>query len=284
MEIRCNPGPIWRIQGNEGSDPGKNMQVRTVSLIAVAILLCAPTAAGAWDLQCKYSAQRELALDTSGVERVELVARAGDLAVRPGSGNQLRAEGKACASSEDYLAQTQLRSQRQGSVLQVFVQVPEQMSGIGMFYATLDLEVELPASLPITITDTSGDMVLERVRVVSITDSSGDIRANDLPGEVEINDSSGDLEVTGAKGTVSITDSSGDIRVSDAHSVLVRTDSSGDMRFEHIAGDVRIEQDSSGDISVTDIGGNFVVVADSSGAIRVADVKGSVSLPANKRN
>ncbi len=263
---------------------GTSMRSRTISLVVMVGLLFAASAAGAWDLQCKYSAQRELALDTSGVERVELVARAGDLAVRPGSGNQLRAEGKACASSEDYLAQTQLRSQRQGSVLQVFVQVPEQMSGIGMFYATLDLEVELPASLPITITDTSGDMVLERVHVVSITDSSGDIRANDLPGEVEINDSSGDLEVTGAKGTVSITDSSGDIRVSDAHSVLVRTDSSGDMRFEHITGDVRIEQDSSGDISVTDIGGNFMVVADSSGAIRVADVKGSVSLPANKRD
>jgi hypothetical protein len=264
--------------------PGKTMQARSSSFIALVMLLCAPAAAGAWDLNCKYSAERELAVDTAGIQRVELVARAGDLVVRPGSGSTLSAAGKACASSEEYLADTQLRSERNGSVLQVFVQVPEKMAGIGMFYATLDLEVALPPSIPVAITDTSGDMVLEGVRVVSITDSSGDVRANGLPGDVEINDSSGDLEVTDARGAVNITDSSGDIRVTNAESVLIRTDSSGDIRLERIARDVLIEQDSSGDIRVTDVGGNLEVAADSSGTIQVAEVKGSVSLPANKRD
>jgi hypothetical protein len=48
-------------------------------------------------------------------------------------------------------------------VLQVQVQVPEDMQGIGIYYASLDLNVALPATLPVEITDSSGDIRIEQV-------------------------------------------------------------------------------------------------------------------------
>ena len=96
------------------------------------------------------------------------MARAGDLTVRPASGSTLAAMGRACASNADFLEQTQLHVRRQGDVVQVHVQVPDEMKGLGLLYASLDLIVSVPRDLPVEITDSSGDMTLESVRVVKI--------------------------------------------------------------------------------------------------------------------
>jgi DUF4097 and DUF4098 domain-containing protein YvlB len=167
----------------------------------------------------------------------------------------LSASGRACASNEKYLEQTQVKLRREGNVLQVQVQVPEDMQGIGIFYASLDLNVALPATLPVEITDSSGDMTLEGVRVTRVLDSSGDILAKGLAGDVEIEDSSGDISVLDQAGALRIADSSGDIVVRGAREVLIPRDSSGDIRIEQISGSVRIEQDSSGQVRVSSVQG-----------------------------
>lgn len=254
------------------------MTPNAVRLLAVVVLLALPVPAFAWD-DCKFSADRKAGIDTTGAERVEILARAGDLAVRTGPGPGLGAAGRACASSQAFLDQTQLRVRREGAVIRVEVQVPEKMSGIGMFYASLDLQVQVPAGLAVEVTDSSGDMTLDGARVVRITDSSGDMLARGLPADVEINDSSGDIRIEDAAGAVRIDDSSGDIVIRGAKSVHIPRDSSGDMSIERIAGDVIIDQDSSGDVNVSEVGGNLELRADGSGQVRVAGVKGTVRLP-----
>jgi hypothetical protein len=250
--------------------------LRIAALLALLVL---PLTALAWDVDCKFSADRKGSLDTTGAERVEIMARAGDLEVRPASGATLAAVGRACASSQEFLDQTQLHVRRQGNVVQVHVQVPGEMKGLGMLYASLDLGVAVPAGLPVELTDSSGDVTLERVRVTRVLDSSGDLLARGLTGDVEIQDSSGDIRVEDAAGTVRIDDSSGDIVIRGARAVHVPMDSSGDIEIERVAGDVRIDRDSSGDIAVSDVGGNVEVLADGSGQVRVAGVKGTVRLP-----
>ena len=168
-------------------------------LLAALALLAAPLSALAWD-DCKHAAERSGSIDTTGAERVEIVARSGDLAVRLAPSATLSASGRACASRQSFLDETQLRVRRRGSVIEVAVQVPEEMSGIGIFYAYLDLTVQVPAGLPVVVTDSSGDVLVEGVRVVRINDSSGDVVARHLPGDVEIEDSSGDLRVEDVKG------------------------------------------------------------------------------------
>jgi hypothetical protein len=247
-------------------------------LVAAVALLALPITAFAWN-DCKFSAERKGGVDTTGAERVEILARAGDLTVRPASGSALGAAGRACASRQEFLDETQLHVKRAGNVIQVHVQTPEKMSGIGTFYAFLDLQVVVPEGLPVEITDSSGDMSLDGVRVVRVTDSSGDIVARHLPADVEIDDSSGDIRVEDAAGAVRVTDSSGDIVIRGATSVHIPQDSSGDMLIERIAGDVLVDRDSSGDVIVADVGGNVELRADGSGLVRVTDARGTVQLP-----
>lgn len=254
------------------------MTPTTARLIAVLVLLTLPVTAFAWD-DCKFSAERKGGIDTAGAERVEILARAGDLTVRPAAATALGAAGRACASSQALLDQTQLHVGRVGNVIQVHVQTPGNMSGIGVVYASLDLQVVVPAALPVEITDSSGDVMLDGVRVAHITDSSGDIVARGLLADVEIDDSSGDIRVEDAAGDVRITDSSGDIVIRGAASVHIPRDSSGDIGIERIAGNVVIDQDSSGDVTVSDVNGNFELLADGSGQVSVNGVKGTVRLP-----
>lgn len=254
------------------------MTHKIACLVAAVALLTLPMTAFAWD-DCKFSAERKEGIDTTGAERIEILARAGDLTVRPASGTALGAAGRACASRQEFLVETQLHVRRTDNVIQVQVQTPEKMSGIGMFYAYLDLHVVVPAGLPVEITDSSGDMSIDGVQVVRITDSSGDITAVRLPAAVEIDDSSGDVRVEDAAGAVRVADSSGDIRIRGAQSVLIPRDSSGDIDIEHVTGDVLIEQDSSGDVRVSDVGGNVALLADGSGQVQVSSVKGQVRVP-----
>ncbi|HET9692966.1 MAG TPA: hypothetical protein VFP48_01170 [Steroidobacteraceae bacterium] len=243
-----------------------------LALLAVALPV------EAWD-SCRFSAERRANLDTAGVTRVVINARAGDLDVRPAAGGTLVAQGRACVSRESYLQQTDVNVRREGDTVHVDVQVPDELVGIGIFYATLDLVVELPASLPVEITDSSGDLEARDVRVVKVTDSSGDIVLLRPQSDVEIWDSSGDTRVEGAVGRVQVRDSSGDIVVAGAREVEIPSDSSGDIRIERITGSVRIEQDSSGDIRVADVGRDFTLLGDSSGEVHVSGVKGATRMP-----
>jgi len=231
------------------------MTIRRGSMLVIAFLLASPGTAAAWGSDCKFTADRSASADMRGVERVEIFARAGELTVKPATGSTVSASGRACASSEKYLEQTQIKLRRDGNVLQVQVQVPEDMQGIGIFYASLDLTVAVPATLPVEITDSSGDMTLEGVRVTRIADSSGDILATGLPGDVEIEDSSGDISVLDQAGALRISDSSGDIVVRGAREVLIPRDSSGDIRIEQVSGSVRIDQDSSGQVKIAGVQG-----------------------------
>ena len=254
----------------------RHLPSRCLALLALLVL---PLPALAGDSDCRYGADRRASLDTAGASRVEIMARAGDLRVQPARTSTLSAGGRACASSQEFLDQTLLHVRRDGEVVRVHVQVPEEMKGIGVFYARLDLTVDVPAGLPVDVTDSSGDMTLEGVRVATVRDSSGDIEARGLVGDVAIEDSSGDIRIEDAAGVVRVTDSSGDVVIRGAGGVHVTLDSSGDIDVDRVSGNVRIDRDSSGDIRIAGVGGNVEVLADGSGEVRVTAVKGTVRLP-----
>jgi hypothetical protein len=249
-------------------------------LALVLSLAAGPVSADAWsDGDCKFQAERKVTLDVAGLEKLEVVGRGGDLKVRPVPGNTVTASGRACASTQALLANTQIRSTREGSSARVFVQVPDEPGALDDGYATLDLEVEAPMELAIEITDTSGDVDIEGVHVARITDSSGDVEARDVSGDLEVSDSSGDLTFTRINGALTVTDSSGDLEIDTAKSVRIVRDSSGDVRIVRVSGDVTIENDSSGDLVVDDVGGNVEVVTDSTGERHIEHVRGAVREP-----
>lgn len=254
----------------------------TTRLLRGSIFLSAlamATPAHAWDSGCSYSAERRASIESAGAKRVVVVARAGDLEVRPATGSVVRGTGKACASREEYLRDLQLLTRRDGDVLYLEVGAPQEMKGFGLLYAYLDLTVEVPAGLPVTIQDSSGDIEAHDVWVEKVTDSSGDMVLSGVTGDLTIADSSGDINVSRAAGRVQVQDSSGDIVIDGAREVAIPSDSSGDITIEQVAGDVRIEHDSSGDIRIADVGRNVQLLSDTSGEVKVSRVKGTVRVP-----
>jgi DUF4097 and DUF4098 domain-containing protein YvlB len=234
--------------------------------------------------ECKFEQNRSGGDDARGVEKVVLVAGAGDLDVRGSeSAKRIEAAGKACASSQALLDKIVLKTHREGSTLFIEAIMPElkDVSLFGSTYASLDLKVTLPKNLPVDTQDSSGDAVLENLASLKMLDSSGDLTVRNIPGAVDLRDSSGDIRVDHV-GAVTVQDSSGDIELENiAGNVEIPTDSSGEIDIEEVSGNVHIAQDSSGDIEVQNVKGNVSIDADSSGGISVHNVGGDFTVSAD---
>jgi len=235
--------------------------------------------AAAWEGGCDTRADRSAEIDANGVDRVEIIAAAGDLEVtgQPGA-TRIVATGKACADDEDELSQIQLRTERDGSTVRVIAEIPTMDGDV----AYLDFRVTLPEHAVVDIKDSSGDVTVRQVASLSVRDSSGDVQIDGVSGEVTLEDSSGDLSVSNVGDAHIVSDSSGDIDVTHAQSVRIDVDSSGEIVVRDVKGDVTVGGDSSGSIEVSEVGGDFTVDHDGSGDIDYVNIGGKVRIPSNK--
>lgn len=248
----------------------------TLAGVLVATLGAAAPAL-AWG-DCDRKADREASIALDGAQSIEIRARAGDLEVRSGSARSVRATGVACASKQSLLEQVQLVAERDGDTVVVEAVMP---STSGWRSAvSLDFEVVVPATVPVSITDSSGDIDVQGVTLTRLEDSSGDVLGRDLRGPLELADSSGEVRLEDVDGSVTLRDSSGDLVLRDIDgTVHVTADSSGDIEATDVTGSVIVDIDSSGDIRVSRVTGDFTVGRDSSGSVRHRDVGGRVDVP-----
>lgn len=229
-----------------------------ISATAIPLLLgggCMPLAFGD---PCRYQDTREAAVPTDGASGVRIVARAGDLRVTGHAGlTEARISGTACGSTRAALESVRLIAERRGPLLWIEADIPDAFQAQ---QRRLDLIIELPDSLPIEASDSSGDVEVSDVASLQLNDSSGDIEIAGVAGRLEIEDSSGDITVHRVEG---------DTRIDD---------SSGDMEIRAVSGTVRI-RDRSGDIEVADVKGELLVEQDGSGDVRYSNIVGQVSVP-----
>jgi hypothetical protein len=245
---------------------------------------------------CKFNVERSAGLDLTGIEKVVVLAGAGDLEVLgSATAKRIEARGKACASSQKVLDETLITVRREGNVAMVTTDMPKLDDDE---FALIDIGVALPSSLPVEVTDSSGDAEIRELKALAVQDSSGDLRVTSIAGLADVRDSSGDITIFTA-GSVRLQDSSGDISVRGVTSdvevssdssggieirdigglVHVVQDSSGDIRVSKVKGNVSVDTDSSGSITVADVGGDFTVTEDSSGGVKYENVTGRVSVP-----
>jgi DUF4097 and DUF4098 domain-containing protein YvlB len=271
------------------------------------LIALAPTTSLAWDVGCKFKADRAGGIEAGGVEKVVIRAGAGDMKV-VGRGNAVRIEarGTACAAKQELLDTTQISVRREGNVVYVETTLPQSEDDDkwgNNDYAYIDIGIALPTSIPVEALDSSGDATFEDLKALNLQDSSGDLTINRIAGMTDVSDSSGDIEIEVA-GSVRLQDSSGDIDVEDVHgdvdvaidssgdieiaqvdgSVRVAQDSPGSIRAEHVKGSVTVDSDSSGDIYAGFVGGDFTVNSDSSGSIDHESITGKVTVPKNKED
>lgn len=254
-----------------------------VPLMLIAALAIPPVAQ-AWGEECRAQEAREASVDAKGAQTLRVLARSGFLKIVGEAGlSEVVVKAKACAHDEETLKAIRLLANRTGSEVRIEVEAPKSFSGIGTFYARLDMELRVPASMAADVEDSSGETAIAGIASLRLRDSSGGIEVADVKGDVWLRDSSGEIEVRSVGSLTIDEDGSGGISVSGvAGDVRIREDGSGEIDIRDVTGSVTVDDDSSGSIAVRNVGGDFVVRADGSGSIEHEGVKGRVDIPKRK--
>jgi hypothetical protein len=250
-----------------------------------AVIAALVVATAAQREECRFEETREATVRATARDRLELIARSGSLRVegRPGV-NEVRVVGRACASSRDLLEQLVIESGRSGSGVRI--EVPELDDDFEWGfnrYATLDLEVIVPAGMAAEITDGSGEMSVRGLGASVITDGSGEIRVEELSGGLSIEDGSGAMVITGIEGDVEIEDGSGEIEIRGVTGSVTIRDGSGGIDVVDVGGSVRVPTDGSGSVDASDVEGDLTVASKGSGSVMHRNVRGTIDVPERER-
>jgi hypothetical protein len=255
------------------------MNMLATQLLRVALLSCI-CAAPTWAQECRFSSDR--GANFSGtINKVVISAGEGSLKVS-GAASGVNAKGRACASAEAMLSKITLESRREGDI--VYLTVAIAGGGMGnMFsfnkYTSLDLDITVPKSAQLSITDTNGDIELSDVGPTVVEDDSGDMLLKNINGDLDVTDESGEMRIMSVAGRLTVKDGSGGIDIEDVRSdVKISLDGSDDISIVKVIGNVDVVEDGPGDITVREVTGSVVVGKDGSGDIRVTEVTGKFSV------
>jgi hypothetical protein len=225
---------------------------------------------------CTYTEDRDAFLALGDATLARIIARAGKLEVQGHYGLEvIRVRGEACASARKALDQIELVTSRQGSEILIEAKIPD---GRLFSRASLDLEIDVPATLALHIRDSSGEVKIHNAGALHMKDCSGGIVIEGIAGEVFVDDGSGSTRISDVRGNVALEDGSGDVSVTAIGGDVTLRDGSGDVKIERVEGDVTVTQDGSGDISASHVEGSFTVENDGSGDVRHEDIRGRVSV------
>jgi len=229
---------------------------------------------------------RDLALSAAGIDTLVIHCGAGSLNLQGASGSgkiQISARIEVENISEgDFrkLVQNNVRLSLQKlgnkAILQSDIKPPAGRN----IEVRINLEVELPETINVDITDGSGSInVKELHSSVKIDDDTGSIKISNISGEVRIGDSSGSIAIEEITGNVFVTDGSGSITIESVRGNLNVNDGSGSITIVEIDGNVTVS-DGSGSIDIQDVKKNvFIVIREEgSGIVEVEGAKGKVTI------
>jgi hypothetical protein len=237
-----------------------------------------------------FTAQRNAVVSAAGARVIRVEAGAGFLNINGRTGiSEVRVHGVASASSRRLLDQIRLIAERRGDEVFIKMDVPDQDRSFwdlfhGDYRQMLDLTIDVPITVPLDVSDGSGELKIKGTGPLKLTDGSGDLEVSGITGNVHVTDGSCNMVIAGVDGNVDVDDGSGNI---DANNVTgnftVGTDGSGNIDVSGVSGTMRVEDDGSGEIHVNRVGGDFIVSEKGSGTIDYETVKGSVNIPERKR-
>lgn len=224
---------------------------------------------------CRFSADLEVTIDAVGIERVNIDAVEGGLAVQGRTdSSQIRVTGKACAKSEAAVRQIQLLSRTDGSDAYIEAKIPSR--GRMFSDASLDLNATVPSRLALAVQDSTGEILIRDVAALQLQDGTGDIEIQGVTGDVSVTDGTGATEVRAIGGSLQVKDGTGPLSIRDVQGSVTVHDGTGEIKISEVGGDLRL-RDGTGDMEIEDIAGS-VDVRDGTGDISVSRVEGSLTL------
>ncbi|OOG66092.1 hypothetical protein B0E46_00895 [Rhodanobacter sp. B04] len=250
--------------------------------LLTAALLLAPVASFA-AASCKYEAPRNLQLDLAGVRAVQIEVHNQDLHLTGNdNGRGLTLTGRACASDKAALDGLQVTQRREGDqlLLDIGGESHFAFSLFGSSYANLDVTVQLPASLPVTVRVGSGDADITGLQQLQSSVGSGDLHVRRISGKFVTSVGSGDVDARDIGSLELGSLGAGDLKAEGiTGDVKVGSIGSGDVVLRKVGGSVRADTLGSGDLTVSDVTGDFILGAKGSGDVSHSGVKGKVSVP-----
>ena len=213
-----------------------------------------------------YEEERELTLDSRGIDMLTIDNGAGSMDIRGISGASEisvtatilvpgRNDDKARKRIEEDLV---LTLEKDSDVAVLTAHFDER--GFLNFgdSPSVELLVSIPEGMHLEVDDGSGSIVINNVRGdIMLDDGSGSIELENVGGTVEIDDGSGSISVLTVGGDISINDGSGSIKV------------------RGVAGTVTVD-DGSGSIDVSDVEEDLIIVEDGSGGLDFSNIAGRV--------
>jgi hypothetical protein len=216
------------------------------------------------------------------VRSVQIELHSHDLQLHAGDGKQLILQGRACASDPKLLDGLVVIQHREGDrlVIEATTKPGFSFNLFGGYSAGLQLDIQLPAALPVMLDIGSGDAHVRGLQQLRGQVGSGDLHADGIAGAVEVGVGSGDVELTQIGSLAVGALGSGDLKATGVRGdVRVGTVGSGDLELRKVGGNVRVETVGSGDLSVDDVRGSLSVGAVGSGDVRHSNVAGKVDVP-----
>lgn len=250
--------------------------------LLLATLLLAPLVAQARD-DCKFQAPRNLQLDLAGVKSLQVDLHShdlhlnGDAAARTGE-----LTGRACASDQQLLDNLVVTQRREGDVLIVEAGGKNRImfNLMGRSYADLQLNLKVPASLPVTLNVGSGEAWAASLQRLDAQVGSGELHVSKIAGPLSASVGSGDVEASDIGSLDLGAVGSGDFKVEGIKgNARVGSIGSGDVTLSRVSGSVRADTLGSGDLTVREVDGDLSLGAKGSGDVNHSGIRGKVNVP-----
>lgn len=248
-----------------------------------ALLLLFPLAVFAGQ-PCRFQAPRTLSADLAGVHSVRIEVHSQNVHVLgSATATGLTGAGRACASSRTMLDALQVTARRKGDQLVVDVGGDAggfHLSWFDSFYAYLDLNLQLPASMPVTLDVGSGDATAAGLQQLAAQVGSGDLHVRQIAGKFSASVGSGDIDANDVGSLALDAVGSGDFKAAGVRGdAQVGSIGSGDVGLRIVVGSVQVDTLGSGDLTVRDVQGGFSLRSRGSGDVDYSGVKGQVNVP-----
>jgi hypothetical protein len=187
---------------------------------------------------------------TDGVTRLVLDNISGDLTVHGDDGGDVKVTGhktvRAFSHNDADRAdkETAVHLERQGDSLVLRADEPTHS---GMLSISTDLDIVVPKGLNVEARDRGDVNIEDMAGTVSVTQSRGDVRLNNIGKDVRVEAARGGLVRAAAiKGTVDLQGRGGDVQLEDvAGQVTINGEFSGTLEFRNLAKAIHFESSHS---------------------------------------
>lgn len=264
----------------------RSSAVLSSSLTSLALALAFTSTVAAQDYdQCEVRRTVELDLPGSGIQLLDITAKAGSLDVVGDPGVRgIQVEATLCASDDERAEGLDVTLDRSGSRAVLETVFPENRNrGWRNGYAKIDLVVSMPAGMDTRIVDGSGHANVSGTGDLNIDDGSGHLELHEIGGELNVEDGSGHVEIYDVAGGIHLEDGSGTITISGVEGSVTLDDGSGNVEIEDVRENVTVTDKGSGRIEVRDVAGDLSVSGTRRERIRYDNISGTLDLPEPRR-